>query len=248
MSSTGSTVSPYRFGAAWGYITDTPGSGLLQLGARFYWPEVGRRFVQQDPAGDGMNWYAYAGSNPLVWVDLDGLRRRRGVRQWLRDQGRGIRDAIDGLGDMIIAPFTMDPANLPTFSQRNPGLGDLQRCIGRGEGFDAPAALTNNVIKPLMWFTAGAAAAAAGELEGGRRPSLKDLRSPQQEEFVALLQSLDKTRTPISAEEAAGLMDQAKQLGYEVVHEPMGHASRAGWSSTDLHLRIGKYHIHVRTP
>ncbi len=44
----GSTPNPYRFGAAWGYVTDTPGSGLLQLGARFYWPEVGR-FVQQDP-------------------------------------------------------------------------------------------------------------------------------------------------------------------------------------------------------
>ncbi|MBN1459093.1 MAG: hypothetical protein JXA57_06125 [Armatimonadetes bacterium] len=32
-------------------------SGLQQLGARFYWPELGR-FVQQDPIGDGMNWYA----------------------------------------------------------------------------------------------------------------------------------------------------------------------------------------------
>jgi hypothetical protein len=45
MSASGTTVNPYRFGAAWGYITDTAGSGLLQLGARFYWPEVGR-FVQ----------------------------------------------------------------------------------------------------------------------------------------------------------------------------------------------------------
>lgn len=40
----GTTPNPYRGvcpersrrGAAWGYITDTPGSGLLQLGARFY--------------------------------------------------------------------------------------------------------------------------------------------------------------------------------------------------------------------
>jgi RHS repeat-associated protein len=71
MSASGSTVNPYRFGAAWGYMTDTPGSGLLQLGARFYWPEVGR-FVQQDPAGDGMNWYPYVESNPLVLVDPEG--------------------------------------------------------------------------------------------------------------------------------------------------------------------------------
>jgi hypothetical protein len=87
-----------------------------------------------------MNWYAYAGNNPVAWVDLDGLRRRRGARQWLRDQGRAIQDAINGLGHMLVAPFSMDPANLPTFSQRNPGLGDLQRCIGRGEGFDPTVA------------------------------------------------------------------------------------------------------------
>ena len=68
----GTTPNPYRFGGAWGYITDTPGSGLLQLGARFYWPEVGR-FIQQDPAGDGVNWYVYGYDNPLVWADPSGL-------------------------------------------------------------------------------------------------------------------------------------------------------------------------------
>ena len=64
------TVNPYRFVGASGYITDP--SGLLQLGARFYWPEIGR-FIQQDPIGDGMNWYAYAGNNPVVWADPEGF-------------------------------------------------------------------------------------------------------------------------------------------------------------------------------
>jgi len=45
---------------------------MLQLGARFYWPEVGR-FVSQDPIGDGVNWYTYAEDNPVVWVDPTGL-------------------------------------------------------------------------------------------------------------------------------------------------------------------------------
>jgi len=70
-SSTGSTRYPYRFGGDWGYITDTPGSGLLQLGARTYWPEIGR-FIQQDPAKDGVNWYAYVGDNPLRGIDPEG--------------------------------------------------------------------------------------------------------------------------------------------------------------------------------
>jgi uncharacterized protein RhaS with RHS repeats len=47
------------------------GSGLLQLGARFCWPEIGR-FITQDPVGDGMNWYGYAGNNPVVYVDPEG--------------------------------------------------------------------------------------------------------------------------------------------------------------------------------
>jgi RHS repeat-associated protein len=71
-SSTGSTRYPYRFGGDWGYITDTPGSGLLQLGARTYWPEIGR-FIQQDPAKDGVNWYAYVGDDPLTGIDPEGL-------------------------------------------------------------------------------------------------------------------------------------------------------------------------------
>lgn len=63
------TVNPYRYGGAWGYMTDP--SGLQQLGARFYWPELGR-FISQDPIGDGVNWYAYAGNNPVVYVDPAG--------------------------------------------------------------------------------------------------------------------------------------------------------------------------------
>jgi len=70
LSGTGSTPNPYQYGAAWGYITDP--SGLQQLGARFYWPELGR-FVQQDPIRDAMNWYAYAGDNPVVYIDPVGL-------------------------------------------------------------------------------------------------------------------------------------------------------------------------------
>jgi len=70
IASTGSTQNPYKYGAAWGYITDP--SGLLQLGHRFYWPELGR-FVSQDPIGDGMNWYGYVDANPVTSVDGTGL-------------------------------------------------------------------------------------------------------------------------------------------------------------------------------
>lgn len=34
------------------------------------------RFITQDPIRDGINWYAYDGNNPLVYVDPTGLRPR----------------------------------------------------------------------------------------------------------------------------------------------------------------------------
>ena len=77
-----------RRGGAWGYLTDP--SGLQQLGARFYWPEVGR-FISQDPIGDGVNWYAYVGSNPVVWVDPEGLR----FRDWYMCGMGGASDLAD---------------------------------------------------------------------------------------------------------------------------------------------------------
>jgi uncharacterized protein RhaS with RHS repeats len=44
---------------------------LSYFGARFYDPEVGR-FLTQDPAKQGLNWYSYCGNNPLRYVDPDG--------------------------------------------------------------------------------------------------------------------------------------------------------------------------------
>ena len=71
IASSGSTQNPYKYGAAWGYITDP--SGLLQLGHRFYWPELGR-FVQRDPVGATEYIYAYGGNQPSLYIDPEGLR------------------------------------------------------------------------------------------------------------------------------------------------------------------------------
>ena len=70
LGSTGSTPNSYRYGAAWGYITDP--SGFLQLGARYYWPEVGR-FVSQDPVMQtGYGRYVYGSDNPMRYRDPRG--------------------------------------------------------------------------------------------------------------------------------------------------------------------------------
>ena len=48
---------------------------LYYFAARYYDPYIGR-FTQRDPAGDGINWYAYAANNPLAFIDPLGLANR----------------------------------------------------------------------------------------------------------------------------------------------------------------------------
>jgi RHS repeat-associated protein len=72
-----STTSPYQYVGELGYYTHTNTQGptlddLLQLGVRFYDPEIGR-FTQRDAAEQGLNWYEYAAGRPLFFVDPSGL-------------------------------------------------------------------------------------------------------------------------------------------------------------------------------
>ena len=56
-----------------GEYTDAE-TGYVYLRARYYDPEMGR-FLSEDPVRDGMNWYVYAGNNPIMFVDPLGLEK-----------------------------------------------------------------------------------------------------------------------------------------------------------------------------
>jgi len=92
-ASTGTTANPYKYVGSLGYYSPTAagGSSLQHLGARYYLPELGR-FIQQDPLGMG-HPYAYCDSNPVAWVDPEGL----GVRDWLLqfEDSTGLGSSID---------------------------------------------------------------------------------------------------------------------------------------------------------
>ena len=47
-------------------------TGLYYFNARWYDSDIGR-FISEDPIKDGLNWYTYAVSNPLMYVDPSGL-------------------------------------------------------------------------------------------------------------------------------------------------------------------------------
>ncbi len=62
-------------GAGRGYCANLGHSedetGLVYMRARYYEPATGR-FISEDPAQDGVNWYLYADGNPVNKVDADG--------------------------------------------------------------------------------------------------------------------------------------------------------------------------------
>jgi RHS repeat-associated protein len=47
-------------------------TGLYYFNARYYDPSIGR-FITEDPARDGINWYVYCANNPLSYTDPTGL-------------------------------------------------------------------------------------------------------------------------------------------------------------------------------
>ncbi|MFP4365424.1 MAG: RHS repeat-associated core domain-containing protein [Spirochaetia bacterium] len=48
-------------------------TGLYYFNARWYHPGTGR-FITEDPARDGLNWFVYCSQNPLIYVDPTGLQ------------------------------------------------------------------------------------------------------------------------------------------------------------------------------
>jgi RHS repeat-associated protein len=65
-------VTPWLYVGEHGVMTDP--TGLLHMRARYYHPGL-RRFLNADPIQfeGGMNWYGYAGGNPVMGMDPLGL-------------------------------------------------------------------------------------------------------------------------------------------------------------------------------
>ena len=60
------------FAGGAGYQEEYGTGGLIRCGNRYYNPYFGR-FLTQDPAGEGTNWYAYCDNDPTTQSDPTGL-------------------------------------------------------------------------------------------------------------------------------------------------------------------------------
>jgi RHS repeat-associated protein len=69
-TSSGTATTKHKFVGALGHPSDDE-TGLIYMRARHYDPVCGR-FVSEDPAGTGSNWFLYCADNPVCAVDRDG--------------------------------------------------------------------------------------------------------------------------------------------------------------------------------
>ncbi len=118
--------TPFLYGGFFGVMTDA--NGLINMRARYYNP-LTMRFLNSDPAMDGLNWYAYANGNPINFADPTGYGASRvldamqgGLTALGFAPGVGaVADLVNagisaGRGDFVGAGFNL--------ASSLPGLGD----------------------------------------------------------------------------------------------------------------------------
>ncbi len=81
-SATGAADNPYRYCGEY-FDNET---GLIYLRNRYYSPKLGR-FISEDPAKSGMNWYVYCENNPIKYSDPWGLTIMEEAKAMLFDHG-----------------------------------------------------------------------------------------------------------------------------------------------------------------
>ncbi len=129
--------TPFLFTGFFGNQTDD--NGLLYMRNRYYHPLIGR-FLNADPAQEGMNWYGYGGGNPIGMVDPMGL---------------GITSALNAV-QSTLSFLGMVPVFGAVFDVVNAGIS-----IGRGNYLDAGFNLAS-AIPGIGDFAAGAKLIGAG--------------------------------------------------------------------------------------
>jgi RHS repeat-associated protein len=106
--------------------------GLYYFNARWYDAHTAR-FVSEDPAKDGGNWYAYVGNNPTSFIDPSGLFREwwnmsdeeiEGYREEDRSRRQEERDRLINISNEEILEIKFEEWNLNLANDLNTALAE----------------------------------------------------------------------------------------------------------------------------
>ena len=112
MQHTGSSDTEFLYNAQYGVLSDP--NGLIHMRARYYNPYL-RRFQNADPIGfdGGLNWFAYANGNPIIYLDPSGLDAASSAGGGFNQIGSGILDlGQTSIGMVGLVPAFGNPADL----------------------------------------------------------------------------------------------------------------------------------------
>jgi RHS repeat-associated protein len=108
------------------FDTDT---GLYYFNARWYDPTLGR-FITEDPARSGGNWFAYCSNNPLTHTDPTGLAEKpKSTAQDIADAAVS-RDTANWLQNSLVSG-----------SSKNPTGAAPVKASSSGPSFSAPSTI-----------------------------------------------------------------------------------------------------------
>ncbi len=114
-------LSSFQWRGVWGEVQSSLGAGrgycanlghsedetgLVYMRARYYEPLTGR-FISEDPARDGVNWYLYADGNPVNRIDRGGAD----------SEFEAVLYQLIGNLMVMIGRFLLDNAGLPKFDK-----------------------------------------------------------------------------------------------------------------------------------
>jgi RHS repeat-associated protein len=121
--------NPYRY-CGENYDEET---GLYYLRARYYDPSIGR-FLSEDPAQDGLNWYVYCGNNPVMRIDSTGNSWEY-YDSYLTEEQRGVINTYTNYYYSAGVNDTIDVGNGVTVNAKE--YWHMQAMNVRNELFDA---------------------------------------------------------------------------------------------------------------
>lgn len=154
-------ISKHKFVGKLGHVSEDE-TGLIYMRARYMDPVLGK-FVSEDPAGDGVNWFTYCYNNPVNLLDENG-KASGAINPALEIIGALVAIAVLlGLIDQVVDMHQLSPVLAHLIAL----IGDVDLTIASVKTLmvldDAdPRAFTNYISKPLAYGIGGIAGALAG--------------------------------------------------------------------------------------